>query len=78
MSDRICQTCRWWERVPFVPRYQVPFDTNRYVGECTLTEMEDGRPVHDQTRAFAADSEDYRASLLTQADFGCNQWEATP
>lgn len=41
------------------------------------TEKEAGmlKPEFLQTKAFASDYEGYHASLLTLADFGCNQWE---
>lgn len=62
-----CRDCCWWDC----------YTESRDCGECLLAETNgnDGTP-HPQSKAHASDTENYHASLLTDADFGCVQFEA--
>jgi len=61
-----CKTCKWWAQ----------FDNDPEQGACELTISSDGRPIIDPPPlAYAADWESYRAELVTNAMYGCVQWE---
>lgn len=79
-----CATCRYWEAdedrlVPVELRrcrkvkmfwdatqWSEDFDRREFTPECA-TDL-----------AFAQDGSDYRAELITRAEFGCVQWEPDP
>lgn len=79
--DGRCATCKWWKIIEPTfwdnPGTKMEFIQlgrgigSAHVGECSRAEM--GTP---DTLAMAVDCEDYSASLLTFADFGCVQWES--
>lgn len=70
--DGRCGTCKWWRNV-----LDPDFPLDDPGGECQLT-IWTGRTyehVDSKALAFPDDDETY-ASLITDPDFGCVQWEA--
>lgn len=77
----VCETCKHWAD----DRYEYVSLARRSVRQCNYVLQffecrgwnEQGEDVLTSDRkAFAQDGSDYAASLMTMADFGCNQWEA--
>lgn len=67
-----CQDCKYW-RALIGPEYYP--EVHRTWGQCSLGASAGGLPAEVHTRAFASDSEEYAASLMTAPDFGCVQFE---
>lgn len=73
----LCRDCRYWDR------YDLG-DPGELLGDCTLTIMVGGTPLHPESKARAyADvifgddplpKDRRRGSLQTLEDFGCNQF----
>lgn len=76
MTERAtCETCRWWDaewryqstevrRCTRIPEY---WDATRWTDD----EYETRITCNADDLAFAQDGSDYRAMLLTRAQFGC-------
>jgi hypothetical protein len=67
-----CETCRHWEKKPG------HFNQSNHsgYGRCVIAAGYAGEPDIDDVMAYATDSEDYEAQLMTKPNFGCVQWEA--
>lgn len=72
------QSCDCWPRLDGCD--ECNYDKGRNV--CILTVGSGGcrsdTRDHPESKAHAMDGSDYKAVLLTSADFGCVQWEARP
>lgn len=75
MSERICGTCRHWERDSYSDQS----------GWCRLTHAE-GDATEDfheypesiaRVQVFEPDDAPYKATLWTHRVFGCTQWQET-
>lgn len=80
-----CETCKFWRRA--TSEYSPEKDLA--LGKCGAIPMlwnatgwnDEGDkrvvlPEYAQTKAFAQDGSDYRATLFTKADFGCVMYES--
>ncbi len=54
-----CKDCEFWE----------PGEAGW--GSCKMAESKDGVRLVQESKAYAADWESYKAILITEADFGC-------
>ena len=66
MVEPRCSRCRWYEEIE---------RCTPSVFVCSLATSEDGRALHLESKAKAADGEGYYATLVVQPDFGCVQYE---
>lgn len=75
MSERTCETCRWWDaewayqstqvrRCTRIPEY---WNATEWVSDEYQTRI----ATSPEDLAFAQDGSDYHAMLLTRANFGC-------
>lgn len=77
MADsKRCEWCRHWKfpQDGYYPEDISPPPWPDY-GVCTLAGSKDGQPVIGRAAAFARDSEDYSAELLTLPTFGCERFD---
>jgi hypothetical protein len=84
MESGRCRDCRWWEQDEISPDYQAADDIALVQepaswGLCALTMSQRDMPVHDQSKAFAAqgdyESAERPAALVTAPEFGCVQFQ---
>lgn len=81
-----CGTCKHWQRED--PDEYMHIDN---IGKCTMVtlfweattwdanyERRLMAPGFENKKAFVQDGSDYKSSLHSFPDFGCNQWEAKP
>lgn len=66
----ICRNCEYWTLYNI---HDEPFPDGW--GRCVVAETQLGNPLSPHSMAVALDSEEYNASLLTNPDFGCNQFQ---
>lgn len=70
-----CETCKHWDLTG--DRLKGPLnyvDRPAGYGFCVLTEEHEGK-FQASAEAFAMDSSEYSACLVTSPRFGCNQFE---
>lgn len=67
---RRCRTCRWWRK------HKQPEQGTVGRGLCELARSLDMEPVHPDSLAVALDEENLKATLETDPEFGCVQWQA--
>jgi hypothetical protein len=58
-----CKTCKYWG-VPYLEGF----------GPCGRCGSMHGYPDYSDSKAWASDSDSYRATLYTMPDFGCTEW----
>lgn len=64
---RQCKTCRHWDHDELIDE--------RSWGSCMATRSKNGKPACHGTLAYAVDSDEYSATLVTHEQFMCLQWE---
>jgi hypothetical protein len=63
--DGLCKACRWWEGNP-----------DDWLAPCKLTLVENGKIRYPESKAYAMSTNSSESDyLLTDSDFGCNQFE---
>lgn len=68
---KTCKTCKFWMApLPGDDTIKSPD------WECILTETVGALLSHPATLAYAVDDNEYGATLMTNKDFGCNQWRS--
>ena len=78
-SWRQCQFCKWWETEhieDFLWPLMVEQASLHGRGLCLRGMSYCGTAMDTGSKAFALDDEGWRAALVTNADFGCNQFES--
>ena len=76
MPERICATCKHWDKTGDRLGNKAYVDTPEGWGFCVRTETGKSELIDVGTLAAAYDVDEWSASLATSPQFGCVQWEA--